>query len=106
MAPQTATAILRYVLMLGLLTACDPEGRKDCAWVLEAEETLAGTTTEGFIPVCARNRKTMKQDCRLQTSLEFAKKAQGRTFRYVDLRVESPGIPRTITDIKFCEQKG
>ena len=105
MTPRPATAILFHLLILGLLSACDIEGRKDCAWVLEAEETLAGTTTEGLIPVCARNRKTMKQDCRLQTSLDYAKQAQGRSFRYVDLRVASPGIPRTITEIKFCDPK-
>lgn len=106
MAPRPATAILLAMLILPFVAGCDPEGRKDCVWVLEAEETLAGTTSEGFIPVCARNRQTMKQDCRLQTTLDFAKKVQGRTFRYVDLRVASPGIPRTITDIKFCDRKG
>lgn len=85
------------------LWACDPEGQKECAWVLEPEAKLSGTTDPGMIPVCARNRTTMKEDCRLQTSLDYAQKAYGRRFRYVDLEIVSPGLPRTIKEIKFCE---
>lgn len=86
-----------------LLTACDPEGRKTCEWVLEPEPKLKGSTDPGYIPVCARNRKTLKEDCRLQTTLEYAEKVYNRKFRYNDLRVESPGLPRTIKTIKFCD---
>lgn len=92
------------LMMASLLVACDPEGRKNCDWVLEPEPKLIGTTSEGMIPVCARNRQTNKEDCRLQTSLAYAEKVYGRKFRYVDLRVESPGIPRTIDSIKFCDK--
>lgn len=106
MASRRATAIVLVALALPVIVACDPEGKKDCVWVLEAEEKLAGTTDPGMIPVCARNRKTMKEDCRLQTTLDYAKQVKGRTFRYVDLRVKSAGIPRTISDIKFCDGKG
>src|SRR5688500_2405556 len=63
-------AIAISVLLLG----CDPEGRKECVWVLEPEPKLDGSTDAGMIPVCARNRKTMKEDCRLQTSLAYAEK--------------------------------
>ena len=58
-----------------------------------------------MIPVCARNRASMKEDCRLQTTVDYAKKAMDRKFRYVDMRYSSPGLPRTITDIKFCDGK-
>lgn len=85
------------------LSSCDPEGKKECEWVLEPEPNLIGKTEKGFIPVCARNRKSMKQDCRLQTSLEKAKSYYGKTFRYVDMEIESVALPRTIKEIKFCD---
>ena len=88
-----------------LLSGCDPDGKRQCAWTLEPEPKLKGSTDPGFIPVCARNRKSMKQDCRLQATLSYARQVFNRKFRYVDLIVESPGIPRTITSIKFCDQK-
>lgn len=96
-----------FFLILSLLVfsyACDPEGRKNCDWVLEPEPKNIGKVEEGFIPVCARNRKTMKQDCRLQTTLEKAKNFYGKKFRYVDLEVKSVVIPRTITKISFCDR--
>jgi hypothetical protein len=107
---QTSSHIsrmLKVILSLGAsltLAACDPEGKKNCDWVLEPEAKLSGTTDEGFIPVCARNRHTNKEDCRLQTSLEYAEKVYGRKFRYVDMRVERLGLPRTIGTIKFCDR--
>lgn len=91
-----------FLVSLGLLS-CDLEGRKECAWVIEPEEAYIKRTKPGLIPVCARNRQTMKQDCRLQTTLDFAKKNEGRRFRYVDLKVQSVAIPRTIASIQFCE---
>lgn len=85
------------------LVACDPDGKKNCDWVLEAEPTLKDKVTSGYIPVCARNRVTNKQDCRLQSSLEFAKKSFGKKFRYTELEIESVALPRTIKRITFCE---
>ncbi len=99
---------LRNLLLGGILwfiSACDPEGRKNCDWVLEPEPKLIGTTDAGYIPVCARNRHTNKEDCRLQTTLEYAEKVYGRKFRYIDLRVEKLGLPRTISTIKFCDRR-
>ena len=87
------------------LWGCDPEGRKNCDWVLEPEAKLIGTVDAGFIPVCARNRQANKEDCRLQTTLEYAEKVYGRKFRYIDLRVERLGLPRTISTIKFCDKR-
>lgn len=95
---------LAVVLLISwLVTACDPEGRKKCDWVLEPEPNLLGTSTPGYIPVCARNRTTMKQDCRMQATLEFAKTASGKKFRYVDLRLDKASVPRTVMNIKFCK---
>jgi hypothetical protein len=93
------------VAVAWLLAGCDPEGKKQCAWVLEPEPKLEGTVDPGYIPVCARNRGTMKEDCRLQAPLDYAKQVYGRKFRYVDMRVASPGLPRTVTEIKFCDGK-
>ncbi len=83
--------------------ACDPEGKNQCAWVLEPEPDIKQNVDQGFIPVCARNRSTKKQDCRLQTTLDKAKEYFGRKFRYSDLKVKDYGIPRTITEITFCD---
>lgn len=94
--------LVLFLLTLSLGTSCDPEGKKECAWVLEPEPDLIKKVEEGFIPVCARNRKTMKQDCRLQTTLEKAKHYYGKTFRYSEMTVESVALPRTIRRIKFC----
>ena len=82
---------------------CDLEGRKNCDWVLEAEPNQADKVSKGMVGVCARNRKTMKQDCRMQTTLDYIKSVQKRRFRYEDLEVENYGIPRTIKNIKFCD---
>ena len=99
---------LRFAVLWGLslmVLGCDSDGKKQCAWVLEPEPKLKGTTDPGFIPVCARNRGNNKEDCRLQTTLEYAQKIYGRKFRYTDLRVESPGLPRTVAGIKFCDKQ-
>jgi hypothetical protein len=90
-------------ICLSGLSACDPDGKKRCDWVLEPEPSLSGKADIGYIPVCARNRQNMKQDCRLQCSLNFAKEAMGKKFRYVDLVINSPGIPRAVAEIKFCD---
>ncbi len=91
---------------LGLLLAgCDLDGKKKCVWVLEPEPRNEANSDPGMYSVCARNRESMKEDCRLQTTKEYAMKALDRKFRYVDLEVESPGIPRTIKSIKFCDGK-
>lgn len=92
------------LFLLFINISCDLEGRKNCAWVLEPEPSLKDKAVSGFIPVCARNRQTKKQDCRLQATLDFAKKAYGKQFRYVDIEVESVALPRTIKNIKFCDK--
>lgn len=90
-----------FLLSMG---ACDPDGKKECAWVLEPEPNLKGKVQAGYIPVCARNRMTMKQDCRLQATLEQAKEFYGKKFRYRDLKVKSVALPRTIASLKFCDE--
>ena len=86
------------------LFACDPEGRKNCDWVLEPEIRKKDFVEPGFIPLCARNRVTMKQDCRLQATEAQTKSYLGKKFRYVDLRVKSPALPRTIQSVRFCNE--
>lgn len=94
---------LYIILSVFALYACDPEGKKNCDWVLEPEPDLIGKVDEGYIPICARNRKTQKQDCRLQATLDQAKLYYNKRFRYVDLEVESVALPRTIKSVRFCK---
>ena len=91
--------------ILSMMLACDPEGRKECHWVLEPEVRRKQQVEDGFIPLCARNRKTMKQDCLLQATKEQTNKYLGKKFRYVDLRVKSPALPRTIISVRFCDER-
>lgn len=94
-----------FVLLVGpfFLMACDPDGKKKCQWFIMPNTEKVSKVDKGFIPVCARNLDTLKEDCRLQTKLAFAKKVYGKKFRYVDLKVKSYALPRTIDEIKFCE---
>jgi hypothetical protein len=99
-------AIIPAALLGLLLFGCDPEGKKECQWTLEPEPKLIGTTTEaGMIPVCARNRKTNKEDCRFQTSMDFAKSAWMKKFKYVDIDSDNSRLPRIIKNIKYCNEK-
>ena len=94
---------LGLLFLLSGCNACDHEGKNNCDWVLEAEPDRVKEVEDGFIPVCARNRVTMKQDCRLQATLEQAKNFAGKKFRYRDMKVKSPALPRTLETIDFCE---
>ncbi len=94
------------VFALAALTSCDPEGYKDCAWTLEPEPKLMDTITDlGMIPVCARNREKNKEDCRFESTLEFAKSAWSRKFKYVDIVSDKAKFPRKITNITYCDSK-
>lgn len=83
-------------------TGCDPEHHKKCEWTLEPDPSRTEKVDDGFVPACARNRSINKQDCRLQTTLDFARKVEGKKFRYVDMETKTKGIPRTIKAIDFC----
>lgn len=92
-----------FVILTGFfLFACDPDGKKKCDWTLDPEPSLINKVEFGYIPVCARNLVTKKQDCRLQAKLDYAKQSYGKKFRYVDIEVKSAALPRTITSITFC----
>ena len=92
-----------FAFLLCTVLGCDPEGQRQCAWTLEPEPKLKGKVQQGYIPVCARNRQTMKQDCRFQATMEQAREALGKKFRYADVKVASPALPRTITSITYCD---
>ncbi len=89
---------------------CDKDHKKKCEWLLVPDIDRKGddSISEGFIPVCARNYIVNKQDCRLQTTLDYAKDNYGKKFRYVDLKIKNVGIPRTIDTIDFskCSSTG
>ncbi len=99
--------LLRNIFFIGIAftmsaCSCDPDGKKECAWTLEAEAMHVERVQEGYVPVCARNRNTMKQDCRLQITRELAEQSVSKLFRYADMQVESVAIPRTIKEISYC----
>lgn len=96
------TAAALVITGLLALQGCDPERKKRCEWYLMPNTSKKAKVDKGFISVCARNLMANKEDCRLQTTLSFAKKVYGKTFRYVDLKVKSFGIPRTIQEMTFC----
>ncbi|MBQ46267.1 MAG: hypothetical protein CMP10_02005 [Zetaproteobacteria bacterium] len=98
---QNYSIIMIFSLMV--IFGCDPERREKCEWYLMPDKERRGQTEENMIPVCARNLKSSKEDCRLQTTLKFAEHAWNRKFRYIDLKVESYGNPRSISQIEFCE---
>jgi hypothetical protein len=101
-----AVITVTTVIAAGALTSCDPEGRKECEWALEPEPSLVADVNQpGMIPVCARNRKTNKQDCRFQTTLELAKSAWNRKFRYDHIDANMKHLPRIINKITFCDEK-
>lgn len=86
-----------------VLTACDPEGKEKCQWTLEPEPKLIGHTDPGLIPLCARNRETNHEDCRFQGTLEFARSAWTKKFRYVDIDADASKAPKVIRSIKYCD---
>lgn len=104
---MTAKTQLPVILLLmgcaWLLSACDPDHRRKCEWYLVPDPTRIDLVDEGYVPVCARNYVVNKQDCRLQSKLDFAKKAHLKKFRLADLRVRDYGLPRTIKQIRFCK---
>ena len=91
------------VFLISTVVSCDKEGRKKCQWVLEPNLSKDAVTEQGYVPACARNRTTMKQDCRFQITVEKGKKYENKVFRYVDVKTISPAIPRTISHIDFCK---
>ena len=93
--------ILGSVIML--LSGCDPEHRKRCEWYLIPEPESTISIAPGFIPVCARNFVTNKQDCRMQATLEFAQNIYNKKFKHSEIKTDGPGIPRTIESIPLCE---
>lgn len=97
--------LINVLALAAILLGCDPEHKKKCEWYLvpDTDPARAGKVGEGYIPVCARNYETNKQDCRLQTTLKFAEKVYQRKFKYIDLKVKNVGIPRTIDEIEMCD---
>lgn len=94
--------IFTIAAILLLTTACDPEHKKKCEWYLMPDTNRIGQVQEGMIPVCAINLVVNKEDCRLQSTLDFAKSAYNKKFIYDDMKVKSLAIPRTVDTIKFC----
>ena len=89
------------------LFSCDPDGKKNCDWYLVPEPRDLADVDKGYVPVCARNYKTNKQKCKMQTTLAFSKKVYGKKFRLVDLIVdEDSRFPKKVVRIvNSCNEK-
>lgn len=83
--------------------SCDLDHKKKCEWKLipDIDRKEDDSIDEGYIPVCARNFITKKQDCRMQATLEYAQESYGKLFRYVDIKIKSVALPRTVESINF-----
>ncbi len=93
-------------LMLGALTlfSCDPSHKKKCEWYLMPEPTLIGTSSPGYIPVCARNLTIDKEYCRIEATLEFAKSVYGKKFRFDDMEIDKSGkFPKKVIAIDLTQ---
>ncbi len=97
------TQILISSYLVALATGCDPDHKKKCEWYLVPDKDRIGKVDKGMIPLCARNFVVNKQDCRLQSPLKFAEEHYQKKFRYVDMKVDGPGLPRTVEKITHCE---
>ena len=97
-------SIFFICVLFGLSVSCDLQRKKRCEWTLEPDMSRPNDIVDGYVPVCAINRISLKQDCRLQIRLDFAKKNDKRKFKYVDMELESFAIPtRKISKITFCD---
>jgi len=67
------------------------------------DQDRIGKVNKGMIPLCARNFVVNKQDCRLQSSLEFAEAHYQKKFKYNVMKVDGTGIPRTVQEITHCQ---
>ncbi len=98
--------LTRLIPTLGLilltLLACDPDKKKECEWLLEPDESREELVTDKLVPACARNYKSQKQDCRLLVPRELAKAWEKKKFRYSDMKVKDPSIPRLVTSLSEC----
>ncbi len=95
--------IILLALLFPWILSCDPDRKRQCEWYLIPEPDYRHKVEDGFIPVCARNLQNNKQDCKLQTTLEYAKKMYEKKFRYIDLKVKNTTFPRTIDSIRTCD---
>lgn len=89
------------LFLLASSMGCDPHRKKACEWQLSSDRRRGAD--KGLIALCAVNMRSKKKLCGLQTTLTFAKKVYGKTFRYVDIKVKAFGQPRTIQEMAFCQ---
>jgi hypothetical protein len=104
-------SLISLILLSIGLTACDLNHLESCEWTLEPEkdniEKLSKEDIgQGYIPVCARNRMTNKQNCNLKAKLDYSKKVFQKKFKYSDLRIdEASKFPKAVVNISsFCSE--
>jgi hypothetical protein len=92
-------------LATSTLTACDPEGKKQCAWFFEYDgHRHPNMMLEGYVPICLKNLTTNKMDCRFVITPDMGVSYYGKYFRYTDVKVTSVALPRIIKSIKTCQK--
>ena len=95
---------ISFLLMLPVISACDPEHRDKCEWYLEADYQRVETVEPGWVALCATNRVINKQRCYLKAELDYAKALQGKPFRLNSLKFkQTEGYPQEIISVKVCK---
>lgn len=101
---------LLIVASFVLFSGCDMYHFNSCEWTLEPEKDYISKLSsedieQGYIPVCARNRVTNKQNCNLKAKLDYAKSVFQKKFKYEDLKIETNSkYPKPVIEVaSFCE---
>lgn len=92
-------------LLVLLIAGCDPDRKRKCEWYLQPEPRHKDLVAKGWVSLCAKNYKTMKQKCFIQTPLAFAEKVHGKPFRFVDLKLNDKTFPKKVKSVTFCPSR-
>jgi hypothetical protein len=91
------------LLLLSQAFSCDTNRKDACEWYLIPNSDQVNLADGEYIPVCARNFVSNKEDCRLKAKLDFAKSIYNKKFRFGDMTLSGKEFPRTVESIKTCE---
>ena len=83
------------------LTACDPERKNKCEWLLTPNPKADHLTVPGMVSVCLSNFQLGRQRCYFVAKPALIEEFNGVPFVYNELQHES-GFPREITKITAC----
>lgn len=96
--------VIFVILLVPLLTGCDPWHKDKCEWYLVPEPEHIELVEPGWVSLCARNYKINKERCYIKSTLEFAKALNGKLIRLSTMKVAETGLyPREILSVKTCK---